>query len=61
MANWRPWSNEPEPVSTIDDQSWRDLQTRACKANPRLADTFSAESVAARQAASDNYKNRRMN
>jgi hypothetical protein len=61
MANWRPCSNEPEPVSTIDDQSWRDLQTRASKANPRLDDTFSAESAAARKAASDNYKNRRMN
>jgi hypothetical protein len=61
MAIWRPWSNEPEPVPTIDDQSWRDLQDRARKANPRRDDTFSAEAVAARKAASDNYKNRRMN
>ena len=61
MARWRPWSNEPEPVSTIDDKSWRRMQERAAKANPRRSDSFSDESVRAREAAAANYKNRRMN
>ena len=61
MARWRPWSNEPDPVPTIDDQSWRGLQTRACRANPGLADTFSEESTDRRRAAAANYENRRMN
>lgn len=61
MARWRPWSDEPEPVSTIDDSSWRQLQQRAVRANPGRADVFSEESRRARAAASANYENRRMN
>jgi hypothetical protein len=61
MARWRVWSNEPEPVSTIDDRTWRELQQRAVKANPRHADVFSDESRLARERGAANYKNRRMN
>lgn len=59
--SWRPWSNEPTAPSTIDDATWRDLQGRAAKANPRRADTCSDESRRAREAGAANYKNRRMN
>jgi hypothetical protein len=61
MARWRAWSNEPEPVATIDDRSWRDMQQRAAKANPGRADVFSDESRRAREQSAANYKNRRMN
>jgi hypothetical protein len=61
MARWRAWSNEPDPVSTVDDKAWRELQARASKANPRRADVFSDESRRAREASAANYKNRRMN
>jgi hypothetical protein len=60
MASWRPWSNEPEPVSTIDDDTWRGLQVRAARANPQRADVTSAESIEATRAAAHQYKNRRM-
>jgi hypothetical protein len=65
--NWCPWTraedypSEPQPAPTIDDQVWRDLQGRAMKAHPELADTFSPESVERRHAASQQYERRRMN
>jgi hypothetical protein len=59
--SWRLWSNEPISPSTIDDVTWRDLQDRAARANPGRVDVCSEESRRARQAGSENFKNRRMN
>lgn len=59
------WSNSsPDDASdaaTIDDKSWRKLQDRAAKANPKMRDTFGKEAIADRQRGQANYKNRKNN
>lgn len=51
--------SKPERTpSTISDREWRRLQDRALKANPRLADTFSAESVARAKAGAEQARKR---
>ncbi|MGE3413444.1 MAG: hypothetical protein AB7L91_14575 [Dehalococcoidia bacterium] len=61
MAGWRLWSGEPEVQPTITDDEWRELQERARRANPALADSLGAEATARRLAAAENFKHRRMN
>lgn len=39
------WGKKPATPSTIDEKKWRNLQDRAIKADPRLADMFSKESA----------------
>ncbi|MGD9529619.1 MAG: hypothetical protein AB7V44_22890 [Pseudonocardia sp.] len=46
---------------TITDDEWRELQERARRANPALADSLGAEATARRLAAAENFKHRRMN
>lgn len=43
---------------TISDKDWRNIQARAAKANPKLADMFSDESTARRHAGAEQYRNR---
>lgn len=63
--SWVKWSNgssdDASDAGTIDDKSWRELQGRAAKANPKLRDTFGKEAVADRRRGQDNYKNRKSN
>jgi hypothetical protein len=62
---WSLWSSSPSDdasdAATIDDKSWRKLQGRAAKANPKLRDTFGKEATADRRRGQDNYKNRKQN
>lgn len=51
-------ADKPPPVGTIDDEQWRDLQRRAARANPELADTFSAAATKSRLAAAEQYDKR---
>lgn len=50
-----PMRDDQGTISTAD---WRKIQTRAAKANPKLANTFSSESVEARRRGSEQYRNR---
>lgn len=62
---WSLWASSPSDdasdAATIDDKSWRELQGRAAKANPKLRDTFGKEATADRRRGQDNYKNRKSN
>lgn len=50
--------NDASKAGTISDKDYRALQSRAAKANPKHADTFSREAGEARQRGADNYQKR---
>lgn len=52
------WGKQPITPSTVSDKDWRDMQARARKADPRLADSFSAESVRRAKAGAEQYRKR---
>lgn len=62
---WSLWSSsasdDASDAATIDDKSWRKLQGRAVKANPKLRPFSSEESVRRNIQGRDNYKNRKSN
>lgn len=52
------WGKPPTPPSTISDKDWQALQDRALKANPKLCDSSSRESVARAKAGAEQYRKR---
>lgn len=54
-------SDEPVRGKTISDKGWQNLQARAAKANPKLAQFGSEESIRATRRGTENYRNRHRN